>query len=297
MPHADSSTESSTRAGVIAGLVDSLLALGALIGARSCVVLADFLATFLELVAVLLSYLAVRKMSRKTHHEFEYGIGKLESLSSLFVGVLMVVCLFIMVGSAAHNLIHPIHISGIGVWISMGIQIVYSGVNGLLCRRSHLAAKAESSPLMAAQARLFLARIIGNVFILLSLALSLLLRCYKWSFYIDPAASIAIAGSTLLAALGIFSGSFNDLLDRTLDESCQFIILRELARHFHDYEALHGIRSRRAGSHVFIEIFLEFDPEKKLAEVQPIADRLRRNIEEKIRNSRVTIGLTSERIR
>jgi len=72
------------------------------------------------------------------------------------------------------------------------------------------------------------------------------------------------------------------------------MILGELARHFHDYEELHGIRSRRSGAQVYVEIFLEFDPEKKVGEVQAVIDKLRRSIEEKIQGSKVTIAMTTE---
>jgi len=143
---------------------------------------------------------------------------------------------------------------------------------------------------MASQARLFLTRMIGNVFILLSLGLSLALQRFGWSTYIDPAASLIVGTSILLAAMGIFSTSISDLLDRTLEESDQIVILRVLARHFADYESLQTIRSRRSGPQVFIEILLAFDPEKKVGEVQGTADAIRRNMEQAIQGSRVTIG-------
>lgn len=46
------------------------------------------------------------------------------------------------------------------------------------------------------------------------------------------------------------------------------VITRELVTHFDEYDNLHGIRSRRSGSHVFIDIFLECDPERKVGEVE-----------------------------
>ena len=105
-----------------------------------------------------------------------------------------------------------------------------------------------------------------------------------------------IALSILSATLGIFSSSVYDLLDRTLEEERQIMILAELARHFNDYEELHGIRSRRSGGEVYVEIFLEFDPEKRVSEVQEAVDRLRKSIEKKIQGSRVTIAMTTEEV-
>jgi cation diffusion facilitator family transporter len=280
------------RHGAIMGFLDAMITFTAMIVTNSSVILADFCKTFLEFIAVFVSYLAVRRMARGSGGRFDYGLGKMENLASLGVGTLMTICLLIIVGNAVRNILHPVHISGLGVKISMTAQVLYAFINGSVAIRNRRAARQENSPLLESQARLHFTRAVANVFILLSLVASLALSRYEWSRYIDPAASLVIASSILMAALGIFSTSVSDLLDRTLEESDQLAILRVLTRRFDDYEFLHGVRSRRAGSEVFIEILLEFEPEKTVGDVQAVIDDLRREIEEKIRNSHVTIGLS-----
>lgn len=287
------SKSQSAKSGVIAGFVDLLVTLSALAAASSSVLLADSLKTLLEFVAVLLAWLAMRRIEAGANHKFNYGVDKLENLSSLLIGMLMLICLLIIAGNAVMHIIHPEGISGPGVWVSMGAQIVYAFVNGYFYLRNKRMAKIQASPLMASQASLFFTKAFGNVFILLSLVSSLVLQKYSWSYYIDPVASLIIAASILVGAMGIFSDSVFDLLDRSLEESDQIIIMRELASHFEDYEVLHGIRSRRAGSLAFVEIYLEFAPEKKISEVQPVIDHLRSSLETAIQGAKVTIGLTT----
>lgn len=287
------SKEGSLRTAMLTGLLDTGICLVAMLAARSTLLMADFLKTLLEFIAVGLSWLAIRRIARGGAQQFDYGLGKMENLVSLAVGLLMATSLVIIIGNSVHNLLHPSHVSGIGMWIGWGDQVLYMAVNGALCARSYRAARREASPLLQSQARLLLTRTVGNVFIFLSLTLSMTLQHFAWSQYIDPLASLVVAGSILMAAMGIFSASVSDLLDRTLEESDQLSILRELTRHFDDYEFLHGIRSRRSGSNVFIEILLEFDADKKVGEVQAVIDHLRRSIEEKVQNSRVTIGLST----
>ncbi len=274
-------------------LADTLVTFGAMAAANSAVILADFCKTFLEFVAVFLSWWAIRRMARGSGGGFDYGLGKMEHLASLFVGVLMTACLLVIAGNAVRNILHPAHLAGIGIQISIAAQLVYVVINGVVARRCRRAAKQENSPLLEAQARLHFTRAAANAFILLSLAASIVLARFWWARYIDPAASLVIAGSILMAAMGIFSTSVGELLDRTLEEEDQILILRELARHFDGYEFLHGIRSRRSGPEAYIEILLEFAPEKKAGEIQAVAASLRRQIEAQIRNSHVTIGLAA----
>lgn len=293
-PSADgASREATVRQGAIMGFLDTLITFTAMIVANSTVILADFCKTFLEFVAVFLSWCAIRRIRRGSEGCFDYGLGKMENLTSLLVGTLMTICLLLITGNAIRNILHPVHLAGIGVRISMTAQVVYAFINSAVAVRNRRAAKQENSPLLESQARLHFTRAVANVFILFSLVLSTALARYEWARYIDPAASLVVAASILMAAMGIFSTSVSDLLDRTLEESDQLIILRELTQHFDEYEFLHGIRSRRSGSEVFIEILLEFDPQKKVGEIQGVVDQLRRGIEEKIRGSHVTIGLAT----
>ena len=285
------SREQVARQAALMACADTLITFGAMVAANSAVILADFCKTFLEFTAVFLSWWAIRRMARGGGGRFDYGLGKMEHLASLAVGLLMTVCLLIIVANAIRNILHPAHLAGIGVQISLAAQAVYAVINSVVARRSRAAARRDHSPLLEAQARLHFTRAAANVFILLSLGLSLALAGQEWARYIDPAASLVIAGSILLAALGIFSASVGDLLDRTLEESDQLLILRELARHYDDYEFLHGIRSRRAGPEAYIDILLEFAPERTAGEIQAAAAALRRRIESQIPNSHVTIGL------
>lgn len=290
-----SGKNSSALAGVLAGLGDVIVTLIAVIAANSAVLLADALKTILEFVAILISWYTLRRISKGAGHDFEYGIGKLENLSSLFVALLMSFCILLILFNAVRNIMHPAHIAGIGIWISMVSQIAYGGINFSFYKKNSALAKSESSPMLASQAKLFMTRLIGNVFIFVSVAMSFSLSGYAWVTYIDPIASLIIAATILLSALGIFSNSLFDLLDRTLEESAQIVILRALAKHFEDYKYMHGMRSRRSGNKVFVEIFLEFDENKRVSEVQKVIDSIRSHIEENINNSSVTIGLTTQK--
>lgn len=288
--------EKMTRNALLTGVLDTAVTLGALLAASSSVLLADFLKTALECVAVLLAWLSLRRIIHGRNEAFDFGLGKLESLSSVFVGVLMALGVLVIVANAVRNVLSPGHISGLGVYISAVAQVVFGVVNARMALQAHRLATASPSPIITAQRQLFSSRAFGNGFILLSLALSLWLHDRAWSVYIDPVASLVIAGFIAFSAFGVFTNSFNDLLDRTLDEEQQIIIMSELAAHFDEYENLHGIRSRRSGSHVFIEIFLECDPERKVGEVQAFMDRLRHAVEGRIANSRVIVSLSRERV-
>jgi cation diffusion facilitator family transporter len=288
------SKEASTRNAAVAGGVDTLISLVSLLTAQSAVLLADLLKTGLEFVAVLLAWLAMRRLARGGGEAYDYGIGKLENLSSLIIAALMVLVFLVITGNAVRGLMSPSQVGGIGVWICVVNQIVYAGINGWLWQRCSRADRSEPSPLMASQAKLFFTKLFGNVFILASLSLSLALADRAWSVYIDPLASLLIAGSILASAIGVFSSSVYDLLDGTLEEKDKLDIMRELVRHYDRYDVLYGVRSRRAGNRVFIDIHLGFDPERKIGDVEQDIAAIRAAVTPHFRNASVTVVLGPE---
>ena len=292
LPSADVNDGSRTmRTAVVAGGIDLLVTLCALVAAQSSVILADFCKTLLEFIAVVIAWFTLRRVQRGGHQGYDYGVGKLEHLSSLAVGLLMCICLAVILTNAVLALLHPSHISGAGVWICLISQVAYGVVNSRLALKARRLGRLENSPLHQAQAGLFTTKAVGNGFIFLSLTLSELLVTHSWSVYIDPVSSLMIAASILMAALGIFKSSTLELLDRTLEENHQIVILRALANHFDRYAELRDIRSRRAGRQVFVEIVLGFEPQNTAAEAEAAARTLKAELEKEIPGSRVTIAI------
>ena len=97
----------------------------------------------------------------------------------------------------------------------------------------------------------------------------------------------------LHAAWAMASSSVVDLLDATVEETTQLRILRQLVQHLDDYERLHKIRTRRSGPHVYVEIFLEFDPLLLMGEAQRRIDAIRGALERAVPGSDVSIRPTT----
>ncbi len=288
------SKEKSALIGVVAGLADTVLTALAFLSSNSAALLADTLKTLLEFCAALISYIVMRKVSNASSVNFNYGTGKLESLSGLLIGSLMCACLLAITANAIYCLFNPSHISGPGVWAGMALQTVYAGVNGWLYKKNlKLSKEGGGSTLLKSQANLFLSKMLANVFIFASLLLGVLFAGQQWAAFIDPVSSLIVGMFIIFCAMGVFSSSIFDLMDKTLEESDQLMILRGLARHFDSYRELHGIRSRRAGGKAFIEIFLEFEPEMNMSEAGRVAASIKADIEREIPNSQVAVCLAS----
>jgi ferrous-iron efflux pump FieF len=284
--------EQSILLGVILGLFGLATGLFAAISANSTAILSEVLKNVGLTIAVILSWLSLRKVRVGKSEAYNYGIGKLENFSGLIVAVVMIVSFFLIIFHTVERFQARVEMHPIGVDIGLVFSIVALTCSIALWNHDHHLAKKEHSPVMESLWRLYRLKTVSTGVVILSLLFSIIFNKYSWSLYIDPAGSIIVSLFLAFSIYSVSSQSMYDLLDRSLEESLQLVILRALASHFHEYEALHGIRSRRTGGNTYIEIFLEFEDERKMSEVQQVINSIKTDLEQKIQGSHVVIAPT-----
>ncbi len=273
--------------GVVFCACDVLLMAGAAWYANSLAILSDLLKESTDFLAVLASYLTVLALRKAPGHRFAYGIGKLENLVSLAIGLVMVGCSFFLLTKVVNHFHHPVPTSGTLPGII--IFTIYAFIGFGIWARNRWILRHQHSPIIESQARLWFSKACFDSFMATALTLEQIFRGQSWSFYLDPLASLLGVGFMIHAAYAIASSSVEDLMDATLGESFQLRILNQLVRHIDEYDRLHKVRSRRSGSRIFVEVFVEFPPELRMAEAQERIQRLRHSIAAAVPGAEVSI--------
>ncbi|MFA5237942.1 MAG: cation transporter [Methanoregula sp.] len=258
----------------------------------SVTLFADVIKCGNEMVATLFALIIILKM--RNGSGYDYGMGKFEISTRIATGAIMLVSLFIIFFSAFHRIFVPEQIQPAGVIIAVPLMLIIAIVDTYHWHNNYRISQNDPSPIMEAQWRFRRAKAFSDIAVLLSLVFSFALIGYSWAVYIDPGVSFIIIGFLLVAGFREISSSLPDLFDKTLEEDLQIVILRELTSFFTEYEEFYGVRSRRSGSTIYIDIFIGFDPVQKMGAVQDTCDRLKASLEGKIPGSTVSIVPTSE---
>ncbi|MFA5254720.1 MAG: cation transporter [Methanoregula sp.] len=257
----------------------------------SVTLFADVLKCGNEIIATLFALVILLKMRHGT--SYDYGMGKFETSTRIATGVIMMVSILIIFFSAFHRIFVPEHIGMDGVFIAVPLMLVTAIVDGYHWHKNYQLSCNDPSPIMEAQWRLRRAKAFSDIAVLLSLVFSVVLMGFWWAVYIDPVVSFIIIGFLLVAGVREITSSLPDLFDKTLEEDLQIVILHELSLFFDEYEDFYGVRSRRSGSTVYIDVFLGFNPEQKMGTVREMCDRFKGSLEVKIPGSIVSIVPTS----
>jgi ferrous-iron efflux pump FieF len=263
--------------------------------ANSVTLFSDLLRSGVDAFALLLSWLTMRRIATGKALAYDYGYGKLENASSLLVALTMLVSLVVALYGTVVRFREPVLVDRIG--LGFFVAIWSAGANAWSWRRTFLLAQRENSSILESQWHNQRTKTMANLCVVVSLGLSMAFKGQAWSAYIDPFFSLVLSGFLAYAIFSIVSMNVSDLLDRALDESLQLVILRELAAYFDDYVAFHGVRSRRSGKSVYIDLFLEFEGRRTMADVQKTIEAIKANLESKIPGSQVTIAPATARIR
>ena len=245
---------------------------------------ASLLDSVMDIFASSLNYFAVRISSRPADEDHLYGHGKVESLAGLFQALVIGLSGAFLISEAVHRIRQPRPTESEALGIaSMLIAILVS--IGLVMRLRKVARETDS-PALSSDALHYATDVYINLGVLGALAVTMITG---WRL-VDPLVSIAIAVYILWSAGHVAYESINVLMDRRLppdvDETVAMVVSR--------YEpqgvlGFHDLRTRRSGSHRFVDLHLEVQRDKKFEEAHDLTVKVIRAIEAELPRTRVQI--------
>jgi cation diffusion facilitator family transporter len=223
---------------------------------------------------------AIREVMRDNAFRFPYGAGKLEDFAAFLCGVLYVPSGAYLAIDATTRLVHPQHVGYVLSMIPIAISAARMVVLYAAVRRVARDARTPA-PLLRAYVLDFRIGMWSDFGVLVAFAIGwALVRAGQAGVAerVDPLVALAMSGYMVWAGVSLVRLSFRSLMDLPLPEGEQLRIMKVLAAHYADYEAIGTVYSRSSGKQRFVEIELAFPQERTLGEI----DRLGRRMEESL---------------
>jgi len=258
--------------------------------ANSYALWADFSIVISDTTLVLMSWLTLRALATYDRTRYNYGLGKLESVTAFGVALGQCFSLVVILAGAISSLLRPEPLEGQG--FGLVIVAVSFFAYGALGFRALFQWRRQPSPVIESQWKMYFINVGQAVVILIPLGLASIFK-QPWTYYLDPLASILLAGFMIYFIISLFRSSFFEVIDRAADSATLATVHQVLERSpQHDETKLH-IRSRRAGGRVFIEIIMEFEPNTAMGEVQLFINDTSAAIEAELATAHVYFVLVS----
>lgn len=255
---------------------------GVLTGSIS--VWASLLDSAMDIFASAINYFAVRAAAAPPDEDHRYGHGKAESLAGLFQSFVICASGLLLLWEAVRRVINPRPTAS--EWLGVGTMAVACLVSIALVARLRHAARKTDSPALNADAVHYATDVYTNG---AALGALLIVALTGWTLA-DPLISILISGFILWSALDVARDSIHVLMDRRLPREIDAKVAAVVAR-FRPEGVLgfHDLRTRRSGSHKFIDLHLEVEADQSLQQAHDLTVRVIRAIQQEVPRSRVQI--------
>ena len=233
----------------------------------SVAMLSSLADSMLDLLASIMTFIAVRYALEPADREHRFGHGKLEALAGLAQA-------FVITGSAVYvavqavlRLLDPQPITA--PTIGSGVMLVSLAFTIALVTFQRFVVRHTGSIAIGADAVHYQADVLTNVAVLAAIAVNVY---FGW-YIADPLLGMVVVALILASVREIVLKSFDVLLDRELSRHAREEI-RKIAMQHDAVRGVHDLRTRSSGVAEFIQFHLELDPQLSLEVAHTITDEV-----------------------
>jgi len=233
-------------------------------------ILASLVDSLMDSFASIINLFAVRYALQPADEDHQFGHGKAEPLAGLAQASFIAGSAVFLIFNAIERLQNPHELSHGTVGIAvMAFSIVLTLL--LVTYQKHVI-KVTNNLAIKADSLHYVTDILTNISILIALFLTL--KGYLWA---DATFAIFIALYIFKSAFEIGHNSFQQLMDKKLDEDTENLILKTI-NETKDVLGFHDFKTRQSGQLVFIQFHLELDERLSLLKAHEIADGLEKKL-------------------
>jgi cation diffusion facilitator family transporter len=235
---------------------------------QSVGLLSDAMESCVNLVAAVVTMLALKWSEAPPDAEHPFGHAKGELLAALLEGALVFVAGFAILVTSVFRFVHPAPIeqASLGVGISLVATLV-NGVVGLTLLR--VGKKLRSSALEADGAHL-----LSDVWVSIAVTIGVTLAVYTGKVWLDPLSAVLVALLVLRIGYRIVKQAISGLVDEGLGPEEAAALESALKPFRNDGVAFSAVRSRHAGKHAFVSLIMHVPGEWSVHQAHELADRV-----------------------
>ena len=255
---------------------------------RNLLVFIDLFDSFMYLISLSLVVVLSKKLTKDLRYEYNYGVGKVEAISSLLCDGIAFVGLLFALGLSVHKIIFPEQPSDLVIAV-VGLKVINVSFDIAFFVKQRKITKIHNSAISKANYAEALSALLFDSVALVSLFAMWLLRDNPIGGYISPVVSIFVAIYLMFGYVKRTRQSLIELTDKTLPEEEQMKILNILTRHYNSYSQFHSINSHKSGDTTRIDIHLSFEQDTTFEEILTLKKQMQEELDSLFGNCIVNI--------
>lgn len=277
-----------TRVAILSVISNSLLIIlkviaGVLSGSVS--IISEAIHSGMDLIAAVIAFFSVRISAKPADRDHPYGHGKIENVSGVIEGLLILVAAAIIIWEAVKKIINPTHIGETN--IALLVMFISATVNFFVSRKLYKVAKQVDSVALEADAL----HLKTDVYTSLGVGAGMLLIKITGISILDPIVAILVALLILKESISLIWNAFCPLLDTKLSDGDEEKIKTVINRYKNEIIDFHELRTRKSGSIKYIDFHMTVNKDFSVEQSHELSDRIESDLEEVLKNTNVSIHI------
>jgi len=248
----------------------------------SVALLSDAMESIVNIIASGMMLYAVYLSDSPADSTHNYGHQKVENISSLIEGFLIIVAAVLITEKAIIRLFHPVEL--LNVNIALLVSLAATALNGLLSFMLIKTARKFGSMALEGDSKHLLSDVLSSVAVVIGLGVA---KLTGWAF-LDSALAIGVALLLVKMGIDLVRKSSTELMDQSCPEE-EARIIELLKNHEYLFVDFHDIKTRRSGNKVFAELHLTVRGDKTVEEAHNLTDHLEEDLQKEMPEVSLTI--------
>ncbi|MDP4180974.1 MAG: cation diffusion facilitator family transporter [Bacillota bacterium] len=239
----------------------------------------------MDLIAAIIAFIAVKISSKPADKDHPYGHGKVENVSGVIEGILILIAAILIITEAVKKIIRPEHIGETN--IALIVMFISSAVNFFISRKLFKVAKEIDSVALEADAL----HLKTDVYTSAGVGVGMLLIKITGIEIFDPIVAILVALLIVKEAWSLIWNAYCPLLDTKLSDSEEDKIKNVINSYNGQIIDFHELRTRKSGSIKYIDFHMTVNKNLSVEDSHALSERIEKDLEEALKNTNVSIHI------
>lgn len=249
-------------------------------------ILSSLTDSLMDILVSALNLFAVYYALKPADSDHRFGHRSIEDIAGLFQAAVLAGTTFLIVIQSISRFINPVEADE-SIGIGYTIMIISLFLTCIIVGYQRFAMRKSKSLVIEADNYHYLSDLLTTIAVLASL--------YMWKNFglawVDPVLAIIIVSVIAHGAYKIGIRSFNNLMDKEMEDSEKEKIraILKQAKENKEIKGYHDLRTRRSGQKVFIQLHMDLDKTLSFMDAHDIADRIENDIKALFQDADVII--------
>ena len=248
-------------------------------------IISEAIHSSMDLLASIVAFFSVKASSKPADDDHPFGHGKIENISGIIEGVLILIASIIIIIEAIKKIYNPSPIDN--ELIAILVMFISGFINFIVSRQLYKVGKEEDSMALQADAL----HLKTDIYTSIGVGLGILLIKITGIHILDSIVAIIVAILIVKEAIELTKNAFDELIDKRLSNEEEREIKDIIERFNDEFIDYHKLKTRKSGNIKHIDFHITLNESTTVRQAHDIMGNIKKDMNENLKNSRVTIHI------